>query len=100
MDLFALLRAGVRSGDTPDIGGSTDDRWRELYTAASSQGVSALVWDGIRRLPPESQPSRELRLRSAGCTLFRNIGPAAIWIVSFAAITSAAIGWPNRSGPR
>lgn len=52
MDLFALLRAGVRSGDTPDIGGSTDDRWRELYTAASSQGVSALVWDGIRRLPP------------------------------------------------
>ena len=65
MDLFALLRAGVRSGDTPDIGGSTDDRWRELYTAASSQGVSALVWDGIRRLPPESQPSRELRLRWA-----------------------------------
>ena len=43
MDLFAFLRAGVRSGDTPDIGGSTDDRWRELYTAASSQGVSALV---------------------------------------------------------
>lgn len=65
MDLFALLRAGVRSGDTPDIGGSTDDRWRELYTAASSQGVSALVWDGIRRLPPELQPSRELRLRWA-----------------------------------
>ena len=65
MDLFALLRAGVRSGDTPDIGGLTDDRWRELYTAASSQGVSALVWDGIRRLPPESQPSRELRLRWA-----------------------------------
>ena len=65
MDLFAFLRAGVRSGDTPDIGGSTDDRWRELYTAASSQGVSALVWDGIRRLPPELQPSRELRLRWA-----------------------------------
>ena len=65
MDLFALLRAGVRSGDTPDIGGSTDDRWRELYTAASSQGVSALVWDAIRRLPPELQPSRELRLRWA-----------------------------------
>lgn len=27
--------------------------------------MSALVWDGIRRLPPELQPSRELRLRWA-----------------------------------
>lgn len=64
-DLFALLRAGLHGGGTADIDGSTGDRWRKLYAVAASQGVLALVWDGVEQLPPASQPPRELRLRWA-----------------------------------
>lgn len=63
--LFALLRAGLRPAKTLDTGGLDASCWRELYAVSVSQGVLALVWDGVRQLPEELQPPRDLRLRWA-----------------------------------
>ena len=43
----------------------TSGQWTAVYRLASEQGVLAVVWDGVRQLPPEVQPPRELRLRWA-----------------------------------
>lgn len=52
MDLFRFAAAGYVPATLQDIGGSTDDRWRELYTAASSRGCrpsSGTGFAGCRR---------------------------------------------------
>ncbi len=65
--LFLLLRLGLdeRSSVGKHIDKQSDKQWNELFRYSLQQGVLALVWDGIRQLPEELQPPRELRLRWA-----------------------------------
>lgn len=65
--MFALLRVGLgmRSADSVASVLLTGEQWGGVYRLAAEQGLLALVWDGVRRLAPEVQPPRELRLRWA-----------------------------------
>lgn len=73
---FFLLRSGLGlSGDRVQPAHALSDGadpafssaafWNGVFRLAAGQGVLALVWDGVQRLAPESQPPRELRLRWA-----------------------------------
>lgn len=80
--LCALLRAGLADNpDDPDVfcilptllkKGAYD--WHAVYRQAATQGVQAIVWDGLQRLTEkgilaaEHLPSRELRLQW-GCNV-------------------------------
>lgn len=39
--------------------------WQQVYAQAAKQGVLAVVWESVRRLPPDLQPGRGLRLQWA-----------------------------------
>lgn len=54
------LHAIPTAGDTPSA-----ESWEGIYRLAAAHGLSAVAWDGVRRLPPEQQPPRELRMRWA-----------------------------------
>lgn len=62
--LFALLRASLheREVETPYFQGATDDNWKLCYQLACTQGVMALAWDGVLRLPTKLMPYRNLKL--------------------------------------
>lgn len=63
---FELLRCGLKSTGTPAIGGPlTAQAWENVFRMAVGQGVCAVVWDAIGRLPKELQPPRDIRLRWA-----------------------------------
>ncbi len=67
-ELVSLLRLGLDKRELlPDLSilRSEGKQWNELYRLASLQGILAIVWDGLQKLPPELQPPRELRLRWA-----------------------------------
>lgn len=62
--LLALLRASLSSKE-PEITYFQDvdaDNWKQCYLLATRQGVMALAWDGIAKLPQELQPSKGLKL--------------------------------------
>lgn len=66
--MVSLLRLGLDKRELlPDLSilRSEGKQWNELYRLASLQGILAIVWDGLQKLPPELQPPRELRLRWA-----------------------------------
>lgn len=50
--------------DTADTA-VTPGSWERIYRMAADHGLSAVVWDGIRRLPAAEQPPRETRIRWA-----------------------------------
>ena len=50
--------------DTADTA-VTPGSWERIYRMAADHGLSAVVWDGIRRLPAAVQPPRETRIRWA-----------------------------------
>ena len=56
--LFALLRASLheRKTEITLFLDSTDEEWKQCHRLAVSQGVMALAWDGVMRLPAELQP--------------------------------------------
>lgn len=62
--LFALLRASLhgRETETDLFRGSTGGEWRQCRSLAVSQGVMALAWDGVTRLPAELQPPLPVKL--------------------------------------
>lgn len=61
-----LLRSGLKPAYTPTIGGEISTQaWENIFRTAVGQGVCAVVWDGIGRLPGEQQPPRDIRLRWA-----------------------------------
>lgn len=64
-----LVRSGAGLGaapvsDTADTA-VTPGSWERIYRMAADHGLSAVVWDGIRRLPAAQQPPRETRIRWA-----------------------------------
>ena len=66
---FRLIRSGAGLGaapvsDTADTA-VTPGSWERIYRMAADHGLSAVVWDGIRRLPAAEQPPRETRIRWA-----------------------------------
>lgn len=50
--------------DTADTA-VTPGSWERIYRMAADHGLSAVVWDGICRLPAAEQPPRETRIRWA-----------------------------------
>lgn len=50
--------------DTADTA-VTPGSWERIYRMAADHGLSAVVWDGICRLPAAQQPPRETRIRWA-----------------------------------
>ena len=64
-----LARSGAGLGaapvsDTADTA-VTPGSWERIYRMAADHGLSAVVWDGICRLPAAQQPPRETRIRWA-----------------------------------
>ena len=62
--LLALLRAVLHQREV-EIGyfqQVTVDDWVQCYRLAVRQGVSALAWEGIERLPMENMPPLEVKL--------------------------------------
>ncbi len=55
--LLTFLRAALLN-QNPDIPVSVSIDWEELRVQASEQGLLAIVWDGICKLPQDRQPSR------------------------------------------
>lgn len=62
--LFALLRASLnqREVETDLFQGVSSDDWKECYQLAARQGVMALAWDGVLKLPSELMPPKALKL--------------------------------------
>ena len=62
--LFALLRASLHEQEVEAdcFQGATDDDWKQCYQLAIAQGVMALAWDGVLRLPAVLMPFRNLKL--------------------------------------
>lgn len=62
--LFALLRASLheRKTEITLFLDSTDEEWKQCHRLAVSQGVMALAWDGVMRLPAELQPPLSVKL--------------------------------------
>ena len=66
---FRLIRSGAGLGaapvsDTADTA-VTPGSWERIYRMAADHGLSAVMWDGICRLPAAQQPPRETRIRWA-----------------------------------
>lgn len=62
--LFALLRASLhqKEVETACFQTASADDWKQCYLLATQQGVMALAWDGVTRLPQTLQPAKGLKL--------------------------------------
>ena len=62
--LFALLRSSLHEQEVEQVffQHATADDWKQCYQTAISQGVMALAWDGVMRLPQELHPAKNLKL--------------------------------------
>ena len=62
--LFALLRASLhqKKTETCFFEGASADDWKACYKLACQQGVMALAWDGVLKLPAEMIPPKALRI--------------------------------------
>ncbi len=62
--LFALLKSALNDIEINQLlfTNATDGDWRACYALATKQGVGAIAWDGVRKLPAELQPERTLRI--------------------------------------
>ena len=65
--LFSALRGELFGGDqaTNLIADLSAEDWKGLYRLAASQGVLAIVYDVVARLPKEQQPPRALNIQWA-----------------------------------
>ena len=63
--LFALLRASLREKETETalFVDATETDWNECVLLAKKQGVMALTWEGVLRLPNALHPDMELKLQ-------------------------------------
>lgn len=62
--LLALLKASLNEQD-PEVScfeGVSSDDWKECAQLAKSQGVLALAWEGVCRLPQNLQPYQNLKI--------------------------------------
>ena len=62
--LFALLRSSLheREAETGFFQQVSEEDWKQCYRLAIEQGVMALAWGGVIRLPKKLHPSRGLKL--------------------------------------
>ena len=62
--LFALLRAAIHQRDVETVyfQQATEEDWVRCYRLAVRQGVSALAWEGIERLPLEATPPLDVKV--------------------------------------
>ena len=62
--LFALLRASLNQRDieTGFFQGVSSVDWKECYQLSVRQGVMALAWDGVLRLPAALMPPKGLKI--------------------------------------
>lgn len=62
--LFALLRSSLHGGELEHsyFQGATPDDWKQCYHLSVKQGVMALSWDGVVRLPRELQPPLAIKI--------------------------------------
>jgi hypothetical protein len=62
--LFALLRSSLHGGEVEHsyFQGATPDDWKQCYHLSVKQGVMALSWDGVVRLPRELQPPLAIKI--------------------------------------
>ena len=58
--LFALLRASLheKEVEVECFQEATDDDWKQCHQIAAAQGVMALAWDGVLRLPKSELETR------------------------------------------
>lgn len=63
--LFALVRLGIGKDGTI----SSDIDWQSMISLANQQGISAIVVDGIDRLPCELRPPKPMMLQLIGVVL-------------------------------
>ena len=63
--LFALLRASLHKKETETalFVDATETDWNECFLLAKKQGVMALAWEGVLRLPNPLHPDMELKLQ-------------------------------------
>lgn len=62
--LFAMLRASLQETciDTSFFENASDKDWRKCYKLAVKQGVMALAWDGLLKLPTSLLPPKALKI--------------------------------------
>ena len=62
--LFALLRAAIHQREVEMVyfQQATEEDWVRCYRLAVRQGVSALAWEGIERLPLEDTPPLDVKV--------------------------------------
>lgn len=62
--LLALLRAALHQQEveTLHLEQATEDDWEQCFRLAVRQGVSALAWEGVERLPVELSPPLNVKL--------------------------------------
>lgn len=65
--LFSALRGELFGGEQPTnlFADLSAEDWKGLYRLAASQGVLAIVYDVVARLPKEQQPPRALNIQWA-----------------------------------
>lgn len=62
--LFALLRASLnqREVESDFFRNASSGDWKECYSLSARQGVMALAWDGLMKLPADLMPPKALKL--------------------------------------
>ena len=62
---FALLRASLHEKETETLFfvGATETDWDKCFLLAKKQGVMALAWDGVLKLPNSLHPDMEFKLQ-------------------------------------
>ena len=58
--LFALLRSSLHEQEVEQVffDQATDEDWKQCHQIAVAQGVMALAWDGVLRLPKSELVTR------------------------------------------
>ena len=58
--LFALLRSSLHEQEVEQVffDQATDEDWKQCHQIAAAQGVMALAWDGVLRLPKSELVTR------------------------------------------
>lgn len=65
--LFATLRGALFGAEvqTEAYGALSEEQWLQFYRLSAKQGVLAIVYDVLSRLPAECQPPRNIKLQWA-----------------------------------
>ncbi len=63
--LFALLRASLheKEPEYKQFINASPHEWQQCYATAAAQGVLALAWDGLEKLPKELHPQKSLKFQ-------------------------------------